>query len=144
MPRFSVEQYMQKCKQAREESFRMKRKLELAQTELSQLENELHEKKKLLCALKERKRRMESKVSGYIHAYLFSPSFLWTGITNAYRIRISRAVNIQRYPLFLLLYFPISTRSNCTWSARSFTKVFRYLYFLTIDLYLVYVSWVFN
>ena len=71
MPRFSVGQYMQKCKQAREESFKMKRKLELAQTELSQLENELHEKKKLLCALKERKRRMESKVSGYIHAYLF-------------------------------------------------------------------------
>ena len=49
----------------------MKGKLELAQTELAQLENELHEKKKLLCALKERKRRMESKVSGYIHAYLF-------------------------------------------------------------------------
>ena len=41
MPRFSVGQYMKKCKQTWEESFRRKRNLELMETENARVENEV-------------------------------------------------------------------------------------------------------
>ena len=51
--------------------------------------------------------------SGSTAFVMFLVSFLYTGIVKANRLRISMAVNIHRYPLFLLPYFPISTKSSC-------------------------------
>lgn len=62
MPRFPVGQLNQRRKEARENIINSNRSLSALQNEANQVKQEVDDTKRIFCALRERKRRLDEKV----------------------------------------------------------------------------------
>ncbi len=92
MPRYAVGQLMRKRKETRENIINSNRGLVALQNEARGVEQEVSGVNKVLCALRERKRRLDRKVALYYIDLLYIDLLYFTGTRNLVHIMNFREV----------------------------------------------------